>query len=318
MSALDSGVVGPPASPAAGSQRLPAGTRLGEVVLAVTDLDRSLDFWTRVLGLHVVAERGLDLQLGAGDRPLVILVPGAAAPVMDGRTGLYHVALHFERRAEFARALARLLSHRWPVSPTDHLETEAIYLWDPDGNGIELTFETPGRGHLVEENGRFVARTADGRLHSGREPLDVRGVLADLPGDMDPIDPIPGGVRVGHVHLHVASLAGSLRFYRDVIGFRENMDMPAIGMADLHLDDSVPHALAVNTWAGRGAPPPPADAAGLRSFTLELPSVAAVDELAGRLRDDGRAFERRGVPGAPDTLELADPSANRLRVRVVA
>jgi catechol 2,3-dioxygenase len=291
-------------------QQLPRGTRLGPVHLGVTDELRAVDFWTRILGLSVVDRSTGGVAVGAGGRGLVVLHPGAASKVARGHTGLYHVALHFTERREFARALARLFAHRYPHSPTDHLVTETTYVWDPDGNGVEFTFETPERGALVIVNGQYAGRTPDGRVTSGRDPLDLDSVFSELTSQDDPDAPIPGGLRVGHVHLHVPHLADALRFYTDVIGFKPLLHMPAIGMADANVDDGVPHTIALNTWAGVGAPPPPADAAGLRHFTLELPDKAGVSALAARLQQ-----AKWPVEATDDGLHVRDPGTNLLHVR---
>lgn len=290
-------------------QLLPAGTRLGPVHIGVTDAERARTFWTGIVGLSVVDEHAGTIGLGAAGRALVILHPGAASVVPKRRTGLYHLAIHFARRKEFARAIARVFKHQWPNSPTDHLVTETTYLWDPDGNGIEFTFETPQRGRFVVIDGQYAARTPNGRLHSGREPLDMPSVFSEL-SDADDLEaPIPDGIRIGHVHLHVADIDEAMRFYRDVIGFHPLMYMPAIQMADANVDGAVPHTIAVNTWAGLGAPPPPKEAAGLKHFTLELPDASGLKTLTDRLRDHDWPFEQRARG-----IRVLDPSANALHI----
>lgn len=294
-------------------QLLPAGTRLGAVHVGVTAADRALAFWTRVLGLSVLRSGAGTISLGAGGRELVVLHPDAGSPVAQGRTGLYHLAIHLPLRKELARAVARLFALRYPNSPTDHLVTETTYLWDPDGNGIELTFETPERGEFVMlPDGRTFARARDGSLRSGRDPVDLESLLAEL-AEEDALDaPIPDGARIGHVHLHVGDLEEALRFYRDLVGFRQLTHSPARRMADTEVDGAVPHTLALNTWAGAGAPPPPPPgSAGLRHFTIEVPSAAGVDEIAGRLRRRDWPFDV--VAGG---LRVVDPSANPFRVVV--
>lgn len=295
---------------------LPRGSRLGEVHLAVTDRERSLTFWTRVLGLVELeplpgAADGIRLGSDASaGRALIVLHPGATGPVVPRRTGLYHVALHIPTRKELARVIARLFELRYPNSPTDHLVSETTYLNDPDGNGIELTLETPDRGEfLAEPSGQMMARTKDGELHSGREPVDLESLFAELQGGDDLAAPLVSD-RVHHVHLHVADIERDGAFYRDLIGFPQQMFVPGFQMIDFSLDhDTVVHTLALNSWAGAGAPPAPPGTSGLRHFTLEVPSVAATDELAARLSQAGWPFER--VSGG---VKVADPSGNSLVV----
>lgn len=297
------------------SQLLPETARMGAVHLAVTDADQARLFWTRAVGLTVLAEDADTISLGAGDHILVELHPGASGPVVTGRTGLYHVAIHVPTRKDLALLTYRLFALRYPNSPTDHLVSETTYFSDQDGNGIEITFETPHRGEMVvQANGQFGAVTTDGQPHSGREAVDLESLFGELSEGDSLEEPLPPGTRVGHVHLHVDNLDRAATFYRDVIGFRPLMSMPAIGMADFGLDHvTVPHALAINTWSGVGAQPAPEGTSGLRHFTLELPDAADLDALAGRLRAAGHAFEQDEA-----TLKVLDPARNHLQVTVQA
>jgi catechol 2,3-dioxygenase len=291
-------------------QVLPAESYLGPVHLGVTDMDRAVAMWTKLMGVSVLNHEDKSTTLGVDDRSLIVLQADATAPVAKGRTGLYHVALHFESRREFARAVARLLAHRYTTSPIDHVVTETSYLRDPDGNGIELTFETPSRGEiLLLPDGMPATRTSDGRYTSGRDPLDLKGLMAELPEGADLDAPIQTGVKVGHVHLQVANLENAIAFYRDVIGFPLLLNMRRIGMADFDLNGAAPHAIAINIWAGEGASPAPKHAAGLRHFTLCVPAHREVEELAERLRQRGWPFQFED-----GTIQVLDPSANSIRV----
>ena len=129
---------------------LPLTTTLGPVRLAVTDRERALGIWRDVVGLDVLFEDEGAMSLGVDGKVLIVLEPGARQPVVQNTTGLYHVAIHVPTRADLAQLLVRALQRRVRVSPTDHLVSEAIYLWDFDGNGIDITFETPWRGRIGE------------------------------------------------------------------------------------------------------------------------------------------------------------------------
>lgn len=289
-----------------------AGTGLGPVHLSVTDGDRALRFWRDTLGLTLMSEVDGRMRLGAGGRELVVLYPGATRPVPGGTTGLYHVAIHLPSRKELARAVRRLFARRYPNSPTDHVATETTYLRDPDGNGIELTFETPERGRLiVTPEGVPGALDADGNFRSGRDPLDLDSLFGELiPGE--PLEaPLGEGAKIGHVHLHVADINEAMRFYRDALGFEELMLVPAMGAGDVNIPGHVPHFIAFNTWAGQGAGQPPEEAAGLRHFTIELPSERDLEETADRLRGDGLTVTE--APGGPF---VRDPSANKIHLTV--
>lgn len=286
---------------------------MDEVHLGVTDRERSLRFWTGVLGLEELDATDESIRLGSrasGSKALIVLHPGAATPVVQRRTGLYHVALHIPSRKELARAIARLFTMRYPNSPTDHLVSETTYLSDPDGNGIELTLETPTRGTLaMSEDGGTFALTADGQPHSGREAVDLDSLFGELTSADDLNAPLVTD-RVHHVHLHVADLDASATFYRDLIGFGRQMYVPSFQMVDFGLHPvEVVHALALNSWQGVGAPPAPAGASGLRHFTLAVPGEADVERVAGRLRGAGRSFIELDAG-----VQVADPSTNLLRV----
>lgn len=286
---------------------LPEGTRLGPVHLAVTDADRALQFWNGVLGLSLLGEHNGAINLGTTE-PAIVLHPGASSPVARRRTGLYHVALHIPTRLELARVIARLFSLRYPNSPTDHLVSETTYLSDPDGNGIELTLETPERGtFVVLPSGQFAARTHDGQAHSGRDPVDLEKLFAELAPNEDLTNPLQV-LGVHHVHLHVSDLEASRQFYQNLVGLKPLMDLSPMQMLDFGLNDHNPvHTLAINTWSGVGAPPPPEGGAGLRRFTLQLPSDDALQQVAARLASAGWAFEE-----GPEGLTVPDPSGNRL------
>lgn len=299
-------------SPHAAPQVLPPETTLGAVHLDVTDGERSKLFWTQYVGLSLLAESEDGIELGAGDEVLIVLHPGANGPVVPRRTGLYHVALHLPSQNDLARIIARLYALRWQHAPTDHTETMATYLSDPDGNGIEITFETPERGHLVRDNSSFSAMLADGTLRRATEALDVEALLADLPPNEDLTQPMPAGTRIGHVHLHVNDIALARQFYTDVIGFGDMRAFERIGMSDFSLATSfVPHALAVNVWNGREAEPRPDGSAGLRGWNLILPDTVSLEALQQRLSHAGYAVERDA-----NRLRTKDPFGNPLTAYV--
>jgi catechol 2,3-dioxygenase len=291
---------------------LPLTTTLGPVRLAVTDRDAALAVWRDVVGLQLHSEDDGLLRLGAGGRVLIELETGAARPVVANTTGLYHVAIHVPSRADLAQLVVRAVQHGTKISPTDHLVSEAVYLWDADGNGIEVTFETPWRGRIGEADEGVYVQAADGRPHSGREPIDVDGLLAEL-GPAPVLEPtMPEGVRIGHVHVHVSDLEQAMRFYRDGIGFGGLFIMRDWGMGDVGLD-YMPHTIAFNIWAGRGASPAPAGSSGLRWFTVNVADAETLAGVRGRLTALGVAVE--DIAGG---LEVRDPAQNRMKVLVAS
>jgi catechol 2,3-dioxygenase len=290
---------------------IPLTTKLGPVHLAVTDRAKALAIWQDVVGLDLIAEVGNVLTLGAGGLPLIVLETGAIRPVVPRSIGLYHVAIHVPKRADLAQMAVRALQRNVRISPTDHLVSEAIYLWDLDGNGIEITFETPWRGTLGDpDKGQTYAVTAEGKAHSGREPIDLDGLLAELGDNPTLAARMPKGTRIGHVHVHVNDLAQAMTFYRDVIGFAGFLMIHSFGMGDVGLD-YMPHSLAFNVWSGPNATLPPAGSAGLRWFTIVLPDQGVLDAIRTRLAAVGATFD----PLA-NGIETHDPFGNRVQLLV--
>lgn len=290
---------------------LPLATTLGPVHIAVTDRARALAIWQDVVGLELIAERGNLLKLGAGGQVLIVLETGAVRPAVPRSIGLYHVAVHVPARVDLAQMAVRALQRNVRISPTDHLVSEAIYLWDFDGNGIEITFETPWRGTLGDpEKGETYAMTADGKPHSGREPIDLDGLLGELGPAPVLAARMPAGTRIGHIHVHVNDLHMAMDFYRDVIGFAGFLLINSFGMGDVGLD-YMPHTVAFNIWSGPNAALPPAGSSGLRWFTISLPGAEHFDAVISRLEKAGAPIERldKGV-------ETQDPFGNRIRVEL--
>ncbi len=295
-------------SKARSAPALPPGTRLGPVHIAVTDRTKALAVWRDVVGLELIAETGNALSLGAGGTVLIVLETGAVRPVVPKTTGLYHVAIHVPTRADLAQFAVRALQRNVRIAPTDHLVSEAIYLWDLDGNGIEITFETPWRGTLGDPESGAYATTADGQPHSGREPIDLDGLLGEL-GPAPTLEArMPAGTRIGHVHVHVNDLHRSMAFYRDGIGFGGLFIIKSFGMGDVGLG-YVPHTIAFNIWAGPNAAPAPAGSAGLRWFTVVVPDGKTLDDVRARLKAHG--FEFAEIAGG---IEARDPSENLVKV----
>jgi len=238
---------------------LPATLRLGAVHLTVADLDRSVGFYQDALGLRQARREDGVAALGAGAGDLVVLHEEPGARPAGRHAGLYHFALLYPERDELARAGQRLAVARTPISgASDHGVSEAIYLSDPDGNGIELyadrprdAWPPPGPGERV---GMFT------------RPLDLDGLLATVADD-EPVRHAGDGLVMGHMHLHVGDLAAARAFYVDGLGFEPMAEYPGalfLATGGYH------HHLGVNTWRGEGVAPAPAGTAGLREWTLVL------------------------------------------------
>jgi len=279
-------------------------TKIGTVALRVADLETQLAFYQQALGFQLHWREGNRAGLGAGGADLLHLTEEPDLKRYGRVTGLYHFAVLFPDRRELARALARLIALKYPNYPTDHIMTKTTYLDDPEGNGIELYAESPEDGTWTLANGEYVTRRADGSLSDGREPLDVQALLSHLKED-DRLDaPIPPETRVGHIHLHVRAIDEAVDFYHGVLGFDVMGVAKAFRMAFVSAG-GYHHHIGLNTWQGEGAPPPPADAVGLRHFTVEFPDQQAFEEVVARVDQAGIHANQ-----TEEGLLLYDPSQN--------
>jgi catechol 2,3-dioxygenase len=271
-----------PATDSGAAPVLPAALRLGPVHLTVADVDRSVAWYEAALGLRVHRRAGSVAELGDGARTVVVLHGDVRARPAGRHAGLYHYALLYPSRAALARALVRLAVTRTPIQgASDHGTHEAIYLPDPDGNGIELAADRP-RAQWPAPEEEFSG--------AGPRALDFDGLFAMVP-DHDPGPAVAEGLRVGHVHLHVGDVARGLDFYRDVIGLEEWFVMPTaafVAAGGYH------HHLGFNTWRGEGVGPAPAHVVGLRHWTIELPSADDVAAVRGRVQAAGLATDPTG------------------------
>jgi catechol 2,3-dioxygenase len=282
---------------------IPPTTRLGHVHLTVARLDRELTFYTQVLGFGLHWREGAEAALGTGGEVLLRLTENPTARRMQNTTGMYHFAILYPSRQELARAIARLFALRYPNSPTDHGVSMTTYLDDPEGNTIELYIRTLDRAVFEVVNGQFSVRYSDGRIGSGRDPLDVEALFNELVED-DRLDlTLPEGTRIGHMHLYGSDLEASMKFYRDVLGFQEGPMYPSFRMGDVGLDDQQPHVVAWNTWKGTGIPPAPPNALGMRSFTIVLPNAGELQRVVERVQAAGLPTEP-----TPDGILVRDPS----------
>jgi catechol 2,3-dioxygenase len=272
-----------------------AAAHIGAVHLTISNLDRSVAFYQSRLGFEVHRQEGGSAVLGAGGPDLLVLSESESAPRVHGTTGLYHFAILVPSRADLGRALRRLVDTRTVLQgASDHGVSEALYLADPDGNGIEIYRDRP------REQWPFVP----GGLRMGADPLDLDGILAEPDGGTNV--GLAAATVIGHVHLHVSHLDAAERFYVGVLGFDV---MQRYGPSALFVSaGGYHHHIGLNTWAGVGAPPQPVGAIGLEHFVVELPDAAALGDTAERLDAAGVASDRDGR-----TLRTHDPSGNGVK-----
>jgi len=268
---------------------LPATLRVGPVELTVTDLDRSVSFYENSIGLRLHDRADGRATMGTGDADLLVLVEDPDARRAGRHSGLYHFALLHPSRHELARAAYRLAATRTRISgASDHGISEAIYLPDPDDNGIELAADR-GREHWGD--------LRDPTTIGGPQPLDLAGLMS-LVEDEEPQPHVSPDTVVGHVHLHVGDIDRGLAFYRDVIGFEV---MTLLDSAAFVAAGGYHHHLGFNVWRGQGAPPVPAGVVGLRHWTIVIPAADAA-ALRERVVAAGAPYEE-----TPEGLLVRDP-----------
>jgi catechol 2,3-dioxygenase len=281
-----------------GPGTLPAGLRLGPVHLTVTDLDRSIPFYETSIGLQLARRADGVAALGAGGEDLLVLTEEPGARPAGRHAGLYHFALLHPSRLELARAAQRLIETQTPVSgASDHKISEAIYLPDPDGNGIELAADR-SREHWGD--------LSDPTALGGPQPLDMVSLMAMVDGAA-PLAHADRDLRMGHVHLHVGDIEDALEFWRDLVGFEVMTRFPSaafIAAGGYH------HHLGLNTWRGEGVGPMPAGTVGMRHWTVVLDTPGEVAAVRARLEAAGAPVEEQ-----PDGFLTRDPWNNAVVFR---
>lgn len=266
---------------------------VGEVSINVTDISRSIEFYTNVIGLRVLTQSAQQAVLTAdGETALVTLEqPDGVMPKQGKTAGLYHFAILLPERKDLATFLRHLLQTGWRFGAADHYVSEAIYVDDPDGNGIEIYWDRPSSEWTWKE----------GLVDMATVQLDGDGLLAESD---ESFTGLPAGTLMGHLHLHVSSLPETEAFYTKGLGFQVVSHYP---QAIFTSTGGYHHHIALNTWNGTGVKPQPHNAVGMNWFTLLFPSGEMREEAITRLNE-------LGVP--VDQYVVEDPSGNRIRLLV--
>lgn len=270
-------------------------TRLGHVHYTAANLDRQVEFYQSVLGFKLQRREGNTADLGAGSETLLRLTELPGAQRSRGTTGLYHTAFLVPTRWELAHLLRRIAETRTPIQGmVDHHTHLAIYLPDAEGNGIELAWDFP-REQWPKLEDMFAL---------GNGPLEPEELFAEIERNPAPWEGAAPETTVGHVHLHVSDLESAAHFYHDVLGFDITVSEKRIGAVFLSAG-GYHHHIGLNVWRGVGAPPPPADAIGLRHFTVILPDSAELERVVARVQQAGIQTERTEAG-----VLVRDPSQN--------
>ena len=278
--------------------QLPAELQLGRVRLQVSDLERSVAYYERVIGLRAIERTATSATLGPLDDDAVLVElrerPGATPVPRRGRLGLYHFAILLPDRAALGRFVAHLATIDEYAGMADHLVSEALYLSDPDGLGIEVYADRPRSSWRME--GRSIAMAT--------LPLDTRDLVRE--GGGAPWAGAPAGTRIGHVHLHVADLGKAESFYHAGLGLdKVVVEFPGalfMSAGGYH------HHLGTNTWAARAAPATEDDAR-LLEWTVRLPSPRDVAAAAQSLATSGFEIRNEG-----NDAVTRDPWGTGLRI----
>jgi len=273
---------------------LPPDTQVVEIALNVADLAREVRFYTEALGLSVVGEAPGAVCLGGRDRAFLRLEEHRGGSRPDWSTRLFHLAILLPTRRDLATALAHLIGRSYALQgAADHLVSEAIYLADPEGNGIEIYRDRPRDAWPVDARG----------VHMTTDPLDLGALLAEASPSSSWT--VPTGTRLGHVHLQVADIPSTEAFYAERLGFtltqRYGRDASFLAAGTYH------HHIGVNVWGTRGAPPAPEGALGLGWFRIAVPDAASLEALRASLETAGVPVET--IDGE---LRMTDPAGHRL------
>jgi catechol 2,3-dioxygenase len=294
-------VANAPANAGTAQAILPAGTEIGTVTMRVSDADRALGWYVDMMGMELLDRTPERLSLGAGGRPFLFLdVRRDATPRIEETTGLHHVAILVPDRASLGGVLARIAKWGVRLGASDHLVSEALYIWDPDNNGLEIYRDRP-RAEWHWENGRVKMAT---------DPMDRRSVAeAGLDGGSHR-EPMPAGTKIGHVHLQVGDIEQAVRFYTDTVGFVQTAGR---GGAAFVSAGGYHHHLGMNVWHSRNAPPDSQGAAGLVEYEVTVPDRATLTAAKSRL-------EAAGVKpsGNADSFRFRDPWQIPVRMLVAS
>jgi catechol 2,3-dioxygenase len=270
---------------------------VSEVSINVTDLKKSLEFYQTVIGFRVLQETDHRAVLTADGRTALLTLeqPDNVVPKEERTTGLYHFAILLPSREDLSAFLRHIAQSGIRIGASDHYVSEAVYLSDPDGNGIEVYRDRPASEWSW----------SDGQVAMATEPLDTEGVLAA--GNKE-WKGLPEATVMGHIHLHVADLKKTEQFYMNGLGFNIVTNYPGAlftSTGDYH------HHIGLNVWNGVGAPAPKRNSAGLNWFSLEFPDEKTRSEAVERLQEMGASVEKE------ENYYIAeDPSQIRVQLKV--
>lgn len=275
---------------------------VGEVALRAKDIAKLKAYYQHMLGLEVLSEADDAVTLGAGDKPLLYLISRPEADYESGgQAGLYHTAFLMPSRADLARWLVHVARTEVPlVGFADHSVSEAVYLTDPEGNGIEVYSDRPREGW----------RWSEGRVTMGTNQLDIDDIIlkTGVRTDRDDYTAVPDALRIGHIHLRVGALDTARAFYQTGLGLDVTAGSDERGASFLS-SGGYHHHVGANVWQSRDAGPRDDGTTGLDWFSLRVSDAVLMDTQHRRLAEAG--YE---VTATENGLAAIDPWGTRLRL----
>lgn len=238
----------------------------GAVHLNITNLEKTTNFWTKIMGMKLRKTSDKSAEFGTEDQTLIVVHQTAKHKFKKGYSGIYHIAIHAPNNEAFASMLYRVAINKYPYSPVDHTMSKSIYLDDPDGINIEFALETPERFKRVITEGGIGMEGTDGVIRSASDRLDLDEVMKHLV-DKDINKVISNDTYVGHIHLYANNVDSSNTFYKQ-LGFIPFNNIPQFMYADVGAGGPFHHRIAMNSWHGKNRPLAPKDSAGMKHFHI--------------------------------------------------
>jgi catechol 2,3-dioxygenase len=270
---------------------------VGEVDIKVKNLDDALAFYQQIIGFQVLEKTDRKAVLTTNGKTALVTLeqPEDVIPKAGRTTGLYHFAILLPTRADLSVFLRHLLQTGYPLGAADHYVSEALYITDPDGNGIEVYWDRPANEW----------KWKNGKVEMATEQLDGEGILAESDAEWSGL---PAGTIMGHIHLHVSDLKKAEDFYTKGLGFDIVSYYP---QAEFLSTGGYHHHIAINTWQGAGAATPPENSVGLHWYTLVFPDQVSRDNALNRLQQLGSPIRKEA-----DYYVTSDPSGNQIRLMI--
>jgi catechol 2,3-dioxygenase len=268
---------------------------VGEVNLKVKDLERALTFYQNIMGFQVLEKTDRKAALSTDGKITLVTLeqPENVIPKEGRMSGLYHFAILLPSRADLSVFLRHFLGTGYGLGAADHYVSEALYITDPDGNGIEVYRDRPSKEWTWK----------DSLVDMATEELDGNSILAESDAEWKGL---PSGTVMGHIHLHVGDLQKAEEFYTKGLGFEVVSHYP---QAVFLSTGRYHHHIAINTWQGVGAPTPPQNSVGLNWYTLVFPDEATREKTLQQLQQLGASAQKE-----TEYYVVSDPSGNQIRL----